>query len=83
METYLVHPDKIQEKALKAFLKALEVPYEIKSDVLPDHVKSGIRKGQDDIKAGKSFSLAEFKEKTRPFDGSPACNHIRNSIKNF
>jgi hypothetical protein len=64
METYLVHPDKIQEKALKEFLKALEVPYEIKkSDVLPDHVKSGIRKGQDDIKAGKSFSLAEFKEK--------------------
>lgn len=64
METYLVHPDKMQEKALKAFLKALEVPYEIKkNDALPEHVVSGIRKGQNDIKAGKSFSLEEFKEK--------------------
>ncbi len=64
METYLVHPDKIQEKALKAFLKALEVPYEVKKDdALPSHVVSGIRKGQDDIKAGKSFTLEEFKEK--------------------
>lgn len=64
METYLVHPDKIQEKALKAFLKALEVPYEIKKGHdLPEHVVAGIRKGQDDIQAGKSFSLEEFKEK--------------------
>jgi len=64
METYLVHPDKIQEKALKAFLEALEVPYEIKKDKhLPAHVVSGIKKGQEDIKAGKSFSLEEFKEK--------------------
>jgi hypothetical protein len=64
METYLVHPDKMQEKALKAFLKALEVPYEIKKDSsLPAHVVSGIKKGQDDIIAGKSFSLEEFKEK--------------------
>lgn len=64
METYLVHPDKIQEKALKAFLKALEVPYEIKKDnPLPAHVVSGIKKGKEDIKAGKSLSLEEFKEK--------------------
>ncbi|MBC6108863.1 DUF2683 family protein [Pedobacter fastidiosus] len=64
METYFVHPDKIQEKALKAFLDALEVPYEIKKDdFLPEHVLSGIRKGQADIEQGKSFSLEEFKEK--------------------
>jgi hypothetical protein len=64
METYLVHPDKMQEKALKAFLEALEVPYEVKKDIsLPVHVMSGIKKGQEDIKAGKSFSLEEFKEK--------------------
>ena len=62
METYLVHPDKIQEKALKAFLEALEVPYEIKkNEGLPEHVLSGVRKGQDDIKLGKSMSLDEFK----------------------
>jgi len=64
METYLVHPDKLQEKALKAFLNALEVPYEIKKNAsLPTHVISGIKNGQEDIKAGKSFSLEEFKEK--------------------
>ncbi|TCD12641.1 hypothetical protein EZ449_00935 [Pedobacter frigidisoli] len=64
METYLVHPDKIQEKALKAFLEALEVPYEIKkNNILPEQVVSGIRKGQADIEQGKSMSLDEFKVK--------------------
>jgi len=64
METYVVHPDKFQEKALKAFLKALEVPFEIKKEAnLPAHVISGIRNGQEDIKAGRSISLKEFKEK--------------------
>lgn len=32
MEIYVVHPDKYQEKALKAFLKALEVLFEIKKE---------------------------------------------------
>lgn len=64
MEIQLVQPDKIQEKALKVFLQALDVPYEIKkNDAFPDHVKLGIRQGQDDIKTGKSFPLAGFKEK--------------------
>lgn len=64
METYVVHPDKFQEKALKAFLKALEVPFEIKKEAnLPEHIISGIRNGQEDIKAGRSISLKEFKEK--------------------
>lgn len=63
METYVVHPDKSQEKALKAFLKALEVPFEIRKKAsLPEHVISGIQKGQQDIEAGKSISLEEFKE---------------------
>jgi hypothetical protein len=61
METYLVHPDKLQEKALKAFLKALEVPYEIKKEAsFPAHVIKGIKKGQEDIKAGRTLSLEEF-----------------------
>lgn len=64
METYLVHPDKQQEKALKAFLEALEVPYEIKKEIsLPDHVIKGIRKGQEDIKAGRTITLAEFEKR--------------------
>jgi len=50
METYVVHPDKSQEKALKAFLEALEVPFEIRKKVsLPDHVISGIQEGQQGI----------------------------------
>lgn len=64
METYLVHPDKLQEKALKAFLEALEVPYEIKKDnSLPEHVIKGIQKGQEDIKAGRTITLAEFEKR--------------------
>jgi len=62
METYLVHPDKLQEKALKAFLKALEVPYEIKKEEpLPTHVIKGIKKGQEDVIAGRTITLEEFK----------------------
>lgn len=61
METYLVHPDKLQEKV---FLEALEVPYEIKKDnPLPDHVIRGIQKGQEDIKAGRTITLAEFEKR--------------------
>lgn len=64
METYLVHPDKLQEKAVKAFLEALEVPYEIKKDLpLPEHVINGIKKGQEDIKAGRTITLAEFEKR--------------------
>ena len=64
METYVVRPDKFQEKALNAFLKALEVPFEIRKEPnLPSHVISGIRRGQEDIKARKSITLEEFKDK--------------------
>ena len=64
METYLVHPDKLQEKALKAFLEALEVPYEIKKEnSLPDHVIRGIKRGQEDIKAGRTITLDEFEKR--------------------
>ena len=68
METYVVHPDKSQEKALKAFLEALEVPFEIKNKAsLPAHVISGIQKGQQDIELGNSISLEEFREKIASF----------------
>lgn len=64
METYLVRPDKLQEKALKAFLSALEVPYEVQNkSSLPAHVLSGIKKGQVDVESGKMLSLNEFKLK--------------------
>lgn len=64
METYIVHPDKSQEKALRAFLEALNVPFERENDdVLPPHVIAGIRKGQADIEAGRTITLEAFKEK--------------------
>ncbi len=61
METYVVRPDKLQEKALKA----LDVSFEKKKEEesLLVHVLTGIRKGGEDIKAGRSLSLEEFKEK--------------------
>lgn len=64
METFVVHPDDFQKKALKAFLEALDVPFEIrKEEGLPVHVLKGIEKGQDDIKAGRKISFAEFEQK--------------------
>lgn len=65
METYIVHPDKLQEKALRAFLKALGVPFEKKKadESFPSHVLTGIEKGQSDIKSGRSITLDEFKQK--------------------
>ncbi|NRF41190.1 DUF2683 family protein [Pedobacter foliorum] len=60
METYFVHPDKSQEKALRAFLKALAVPYEKKKDEpLPDHVVKGIKRGQDQLKSGLGKTTQE------------------------
>lgn len=62
METLVVYPTKTQEKAVTAFLKALNVQFEKKDDVLPPHVIAGIKKGQKDIKAGDTFTYDEFKE---------------------
>lgn len=53
MEALVVYPTKEQEKAVKAFLKALDVQFEKKQEELPPHVLAGIKKGQEDVKAGK------------------------------
>jgi hypothetical protein len=65
METFVIHPDKQQGKALRAILKALNVPFEITThdEVLPEHVIKGIKRGQDDVKAGRSITLNEFKQR--------------------
>ena len=62
METLLVRPRKAQEKAIIAFLEALKVPFEKKED-LPLHVTEGIKKGQEDVNAGRTFTLEEFKKR--------------------
>lgn len=64
MDTYIVHPNKSQEKALRAFLEALKVPFERQSEeVLPSHVIEGIRRGQADVDAGRTITFEAFKEK--------------------
>ena len=62
METYLVHPTAEQEKIVLDFFKSLNIAYEKKEDVLPIHVLKGIKRGQKDIKAGRTVSLEEFKK---------------------
>lgn len=64
MNAYIVHPNKSQEKALRAFLEALKVPFERQDEeVLPPHVIEGIRRGQADVDAGRTISFEAFKEK--------------------
>jgi hypothetical protein len=62
MEALVVYPTKDQEKAVKAFLKALDVQFEKKQEILPPHVLAGIKQGQEDIKAGNTFTFEEFKQ---------------------
>ena len=62
MEAYIVYPTKEQEKAVTAFLKSLNVRFEKKPATLPPHVLEGIKRGQDDIKAGGTFTYEEFKQ---------------------
>jgi len=61
METLLVYPTKTQQKAVTAFLKALNVHFEKKEDVLPKHVTEGIKRGQEDFKNGNTVLYEEFK----------------------
>jgi len=63
METLLVRPTKAQESAVIAFLEALKVPFERKNEDLPLHVLEGIKKGQEDVEAGRTFTFEEFKER--------------------
>ncbi|SEO65373.1 hypothetical protein [Mucilaginibacter sp. OK283] len=64
MASYVVHPAKSQEKIIKAFFEALEIPFEEQDEeMLPAHVLDGIAKGQADILAGRTISLDEFKKR--------------------
>jgi hypothetical protein len=64
MAAYVVYPSKNQEKVIKAFFEALEIPFEEKEEEsLPAHVLDGIAKGQEDILAGRTIGLDEFKKR--------------------
>jgi hypothetical protein len=55
MATIVVHPEKDQLEVVKAFLKALKVPYEEQKgvDVLPDHVIKNLKISQQQALEGK------------------------------
>ena len=64
MEAILVHPESVaQLKTVKAVLKALNVQFELQSDSLPQHVLKGLEKSMQQVEAGNTISIHEFKEK--------------------
>ncbi|PWK73725.1 hypothetical protein LX99_04110 [Mucilaginibacter oryzae] len=64
MEAYIVYPSKAQEKVIKAFFEALNIPFEKKEEeTLPLHVIEDIAKGQADIEAGRTITFEEFKKR--------------------
>nr|WP_294792923.1 DUF2683 family protein [uncultured Mucilaginibacter sp.] len=63
MSTFVIHPTEEQEKVVKAFLEALDIPFAKDDEELPPHVLKGIKKGQDDIAAGHFFTHDEFKRR--------------------
>lgn len=67
MEAIHVYPTKDQEKAVIAFLEAMQVPFD-KEEELPEHVLKGIQAGRDEIKAGRYMTLDEFRNRKRDSD---------------
>jgi methionine synthase I (cobalamin-dependent) len=64
MESILIHPESAEQlKAVKAFLKALKVPFEPQAVNLPAHVLKGIEKSTGQYLNGQTISLEEFKNK--------------------
>jgi len=65
MESILIHPENAEQlKTVKAFLKALKVPFEPQvADTLPQHVLDGIAESIKQHENGQTISLQEFQEK--------------------
>ncbi len=63
IETFIIHPSKVLEIAVKTFLEAMNVPCEKKHGTLPIHVLEGIKRGQDDFKSDRTLTLERFKTK--------------------
>lgn len=62
MEALIVYPTKEQAKAVRAFLKELNVQFGKKRDILPAHVLAGIKKGREDFESGNTVSFEDFKK---------------------
>ncbi|RYG10700.1 MAG: hypothetical protein EOO07_21735 [Chitinophagaceae bacterium] len=64
MSTYVITPTAEQEKVVKAFLEALNISFEKNDEeVLPEHVLKGIAKGLEDVEAGRTITMDEFKKR--------------------
>ncbi len=65
MKTYLLYPTKDQENILQSFLKENKIPFfeEEDEEELPQHVLDGIKRGQEDVAAGRTISFEEFKKR--------------------
>ena len=64
MEALLIHPEnKEQLRAVKAFLKAMKVPFQQQDANLPKHVQERIEKGLDQVHKGQTVSFEVFKSK--------------------
>ncbi len=59
----MIHPENAEQaETIKAVLKALKVQFETQMEELPDYVLSGIEKGLEDVKAGKTKTFEEVKK---------------------
>ena len=63
MSSYIVNPTVEQENLIKAFLEEQHISFFKQDETLPVHVLEGIRRGQEDIAAGRFITFEEFKEK--------------------
>lgn len=70
MNTFIVHPkNQAQEKAVKAVLEALNIAFEKvdtkgqdEKSILPPHVVQAVKKSEEQIKNGQSYSYNQVKD---------------------
>lgn len=59
METLIVQPDsKEKSDAIKAFMKALKIPFEETTSPYNPELVAKIKQGEDDIKAGRTKKIS-------------------------
>ena len=62
MKSITIHPQSTEQlETIKAFLNALNVPFEPLPIDLPRHVSDSVEKGLSQIEAGNTISLDDFK----------------------
>jgi len=58
MSTYIITPLTEHEKIVEAFLNALEIPFvKEEEEALPEHVLEGIKRNEEDFKAGRTITF--------------------------